>query len=446
MDLPVLTAVTGAVWESRLVTELDGGAHGVTVVRRCVDLADLLSAAAAGTARAVLLSHDLRRLDRDSVAGLHAAGMAVVGLVDPGTRALGGASASGDAQPEERLRQLGVRHVLAADAGAAAITEAVQRAVAELASEPDSPEYAATRPSAAFPHSDPGMPAITPDMFPPLGRVLAVWGPTGAPGRTTVAVGVADETSRLGIPTLLIDADVYGGVIAQVLGLLDESAGLAAACRQAGAGSLDINGLASLAWQVNPALRVLTGIARSDRWPELRPAALEFVLDTCRRLAPLTIVDCAFNIEQDEELAYDTAAPRRNGATLTILERADGVLCVSGADPVGVQRSVRALGELRDTLPDTSPRLVVNRVRGGVVSGDPRTEITSAFSRFAGIEPWWFLPDDPAGLDEALAGGRTLADVAPASPLRLAVRELAAALSGAQLPAKGRKWRPVRST
>ena len=61
------------------------------------------------------------------------------------------------------------------------------------------------------------------------GRVVAVWGPAGAPGRTTVAIGVADEAARLGVSTLLADADPYGGTVAQTLGLLDESAGLALA-------------------------------------------------------------------------------------------------------------------------------------------------------------------------------------------------------------------------
>ena len=38
---------------------------------------------------------------------------------------------------------------------------------------------------------------------------------------TTVAVGLADEAAELGIlyRTLLVDADVYGGVVAQVLGV-----------------------------------------------------------------------------------------------------------------------------------------------------------------------------------------------------------------------------------
>ena len=69
-----------------------------------------------------------------------------------------------------------------------------------------------------------------------------MWGPTGAPGRTTVAVGLATELARSGVHTLLADADVYGGVVAQVLGFLDEAPGLAAAVRLANNGQLDLAG------------------------------------------------------------------------------------------------------------------------------------------------------------------------------------------------------------
>ena len=57
-SVPVLT-VTGARWESELVAAVENGALGVAIVRRCVDLIDLLAAATSGTARAVLLSADL---------------------------------------------------------------------------------------------------------------------------------------------------------------------------------------------------------------------------------------------------------------------------------------------------------------------------------------------------------------------------------------------------
>lgn len=426
MALQVFTAVTGAAWESELVGALDREDHGVTVVRRCVDVADLLAAATTGTGQAALLSAELRRLDGTTVARLTAAGVAVVGLVEPG-----------DARAAERLRQLGVVRVLPADAE----PEAIARALREAVTGAPPAGHDIGDPRAALPAL--GVPPEASAQPAGRGRVVAVWGPTGAPGRTTVAVGLADEAARLEVPTLLVDADVYGGVVAQVLGLLDESPGIAAAARQATAGTLDVAALARLAWALSPQLRVLTGLARADRWPELRPQGVGVVLEQARRLAALTVVDCAFSLEEDEELAFDTAAPRRNGATLTVLEAADEVLCVSGADPVALQRTVRALAELREVLPGVEPLVVVNQLRRGPVPGDARREIAAALSRFAGREVRAFLPDDRRATDAALAAGRTLAEVAAGSPLRTGLRALAAELGGVPRPA-GRRARRSR--
>lgn len=429
MSLPVLTAVTGAVWEARLVGELATQDHGLTVVRRCVDLADLLSVASTGAARAVLLSADLRRLDRESVSRLAAARVAVVGLVDPG-----------DTAAQQRLRQLGITHVLPADAGPALIAGAVREAVLDLSTGADARSQDLGDPRAVLPDLGDAAP---PDMASAgSGHIVAVWGPTGAPGRTTVAVGVADEAARLGAGCLLVDADVYGAAVGQALGLLDESPGLAAACRHAANGALDAAGLARLAWAVAPRLSVLTGITRPERWPELRPSSLEVVLERARALSPFTVVDCAFCIEQDEEVSYDTVAPRRNAATIAVLAAADTVLCVAGADPVSLQRAVRALAQLRDVLPEVSPRIVVNRVRRNVVPGDARREIEAALRRFAGVQVAAFLPHDQAAADLALGSGRTLGDVAGRSPLRTALRELASQLSGRGVPSgRGRAGR-----
>jgi Flp pilus assembly CpaE family ATPase len=429
MALQVFTAVTGAAWESELVGALDRADHGVTVVRRCVDVSELLAAAATGTGQAALLSGELRRLDGDAVSRLDAAGVAVVGLVDPG-----------DERAAERLRRLGVRVVLPADAEPEVIARALRDAVAGASRGGRD----VADPAAALPVL--GAPAEPEEQPSGRGRVVAVWGPTGAPGRTTVAVGMADEAARLGISTLLVDADVYGGVVAQVLGLLDESPGLAGAARQASTGGLDGAALLRLAWTVRPHLRVLTGLARADRWPEVRPRAVASVLEEARRLADLVVVDCSFSLEDDEELSFDTAAPRRNGVTLAVLENADTVLCVSGADPVALQRSIRGLDELLDALPEVDPVLVVNQVRRGPVAGDPRREIGEALQRFAGREVRFFLPADRRATDAALASGRTIAEVAGASPLRTALRAMTASLVGVPEPLPGRtRWRQRRA-
>jgi MinD-like ATPase involved in chromosome partitioning or flagellar assembly len=428
--VPVLTAVSDAQWEADLVSALRGSDHGVTVVRRCVDLADLLAVAASGLARAVVLSADLRRLDRDALVRLAVAKVAVVGLV-----------AAGDESAERRLRQLGIDHVLAHDAGPVQVTAAVVAAVAELAAAParGRPVRDLGDPASALP-DPPEQPGPAEDLTAGLGRLVAVWGPTGAPGRTTVAVNVAAELAEFGETVLLVDADTYGGVVAQSLGLLDESPGLASACRQANAGSLDVPALSRLAVEVRPGLRVLTGVSRADRWPELRPAALDVVLRLARQLASVIVADCGFCLETDEELAYDTAAPRRNGATLAVLDAADTVIAVSAADPVGLQRYVRALADLGEAVPDRTPLTVVNRLRKGVVGpGDPRREIAGALERYAGVSTVHVIPEDREALDAAMAAGRSLAESAPSSAARRAIRDLAASLIGRRPPTSRRR-------
>jgi MinD-like ATPase involved in chromosome partitioning or flagellar assembly len=426
VSVPVLTAVTGASWEAALVAGLERTPTGITVVRRCVDLADLLAAASTGTARAALLSAELRRLDRDALSRLAAAHVAVVGLYTPG-----------DEQAETRLRQLGVVHVLAADAPPAELAAAVSAALGEQAIADDAASAAWSRPMDGLPAGD--APAVAePVVEPGTGRLVAVWGPTGAPGRTTVAVGVATELASAGTPTLLADADVYGGVVAQVLGFLDEAPGLAAAARLANNGQLDVPALAGAAVVAAPDLRVLTGISRADRWPELRPAALEQVWELARSLAAVTVVDVGFCLEQDEELSFDTAAPRRNGATVATLLAADVVLAVGSADPVGMQRLVRGITGLREAAPGVLPRVVVNRVRRSAVGADPEAQLAEALERYAGVRDVAFVPDDREAMDASLLQARALCEVSPDSPARRALAGIAASLLGRPAPKRKR--------
>ena len=50
-------------------------------------------------------------------------------------------------------------------------------------------------------------------------RVIAVWGPHGAPGRSTVAIQLAVEVTRSGQTCALIDADTVAPSLALLLGL-----------------------------------------------------------------------------------------------------------------------------------------------------------------------------------------------------------------------------------
>ena len=445
MSLPVVCAGAGAEWEARLIAELASPSAPLTVTRRCVDVIELVAVAALGHSVAALLDPRLRHLDPDVVERLRAAAVVPVGLT--------GADHSGDI---EVLRAVGIDHVVPADAPAAVIAEVVLTAIADLGTGEDlverafsDPMHASGRlivPAASTASGSTGPlgsldeRAADPPQPAERGRVIAVWGPSGSPGRTMLATNLADALARRGLGTMLIDADVYGGVIASTLGLLDESPGLAAACRQAQSRRLDAAGLAALAWQVSPTLRVLTGLSRADRWPELRSSALEDVLMVCRELTEVTVLDVGFCLESDEELSFDSTAPRRNGATLAALACADVVLIVGSADPIGIQRLARGMTELREIELRAELTVVLNRVRAGAAGRDPAAELTAALQRFVGLQASALLPFDLDAADRAVSLGKTLAEVAPASPLTRAVANLADRFAGpARLPTGGRR-------
>jgi Flp pilus assembly CpaE family ATPase len=454
MSRSVVTAVSDR-WESSLVTTLERGTDA-QIARRCPDLADLLAVAGSGLAQVAMVSADLRGLDRTALDHLRESLVSVVGIYPPG-----------DEIAELHLRQLGISTVIPADADAKVLQEVLDsletagspqsRHAAEAGTGPGpetgwfaqgpGPREGSGRAggpgpppsggSSAQPGPGGGEDAVNKDLAVP-GSIIAVWGPAGAPGRTTVALNLASELARLGQPTLLVDADTYGGCVAQSLSLLDEAPGLAAATRSADQGSLDLAVLARLAPEVCEGLRVLTGIPKAERWPELRAAPLEHVLTLTRRLVRFTVIDCGFSLEDDEELSYDTLAPRRNAATLTSLSVADRVVAVGSADPIGLQRLVRGLQEL-GTVAGPSPTVVVNRVRASAVGPRPERRIREALTRFAGVDDVRFVPDDPATLDDALLTGRLLAESAPDSAVRLSLLGIASEICGVPTEHLGRR-------
>lgn len=426
----VVTAVTHRD-EAQFVRALES-APDLVLVRRCADLAELLSVGAAGLARVAVVSPDLRGLDRDALRHLAGHGVRVAGLV-----------ASHDEEGERRLRQLGVATIVRADDDPGALAS-VLTSLAGSTTTGGAP--VAGDVGAAPGRSIGEAPTDTPDDDAPRPAVVTVvWGPTGAPGRTTLATTLAAVLAGAGVRALLVDLDTWGASVAQVLGLVDEAPGVAAAARASEQGTLDVPALARLAPEVVPGLRVLTGLPRADRWPELRAAAVEDVLRLTRQVAEHVVVDAGFAIEDDEELSYDTAAPRRNAATLAALEAADHLVVVGSADPVGLQRLVRAVQEVA-VVPSPPPTVVVNRVRASVAGPRPERAIREVLDRFAGLERVRFLPSVPDDCDAALLAGRALTEAAPHSPLVAGVADLAAELDPRVAPAStGRARRRGRA-
>jgi MinD-like ATPase involved in chromosome partitioning or flagellar assembly len=256
--------------------------------------------------------------------------------------------------------------------------------------------------------------------------VIAVWGAAGAPGRSTVAIGLAAELARGGGRIALVDADSHAPSIALALGLADEAPGFAAACRQAELGTLTTSELTRIAAPVSVpggTIDVLTGINRPSRWPELGEKRVAAALAVCRTWADHTIVDVSASLERDEEIVSDLMdGPRRNAATLAALREADLVVAVAAADPLGISRFLRGYSELRAAVGVTPVAVVVNRLRTGSLGIDARGQVRRTLERFAGIRDIWFLPADGRAADAALLTARPIADAAPRSPLTQAMR------------------------
>jgi MinD-like ATPase involved in chromosome partitioning or flagellar assembly len=259
--------------------------------------------------------------------------------------------------------------------------------------------------------------------------VVTVWGPGGAPGRTSIAIAIAAELGAAGVYAALGDADTHGASIAPALGLLDEAPGFAAACRLAGAGALTRDEFERIG-QFHRGSRggfwALTGLGRPSRWPELSGERVSGAIAAARDWVDVLVLDTAAPLEQDEQLSSDLAAPRRNAATLEALRAADHVVAVAAADPIGLARFLRTHAELLELTEAATVTVVVNKVRASAVGPGAAGQVRQTLSRFGGIDDPVLVPWDLAAFDAAILGGRSLTDAAPRSAARLAIRELVA--------------------
>jgi MinD-like ATPase involved in chromosome partitioning or flagellar assembly len=384
----VLLAAAGEPWEAPALRLLDG--QGLVVLKRCVDLADLLASAATGQADVAVVSGELGGLDADAVMRLLRDDVRCV--------AVGGT--------QDALTRIGV---------VAVVDET------ELTTLPDVVGSAGVRALVVDP--DP-LPDPSPPPIGAPGRVVAVHGPAGAPGRTTLAIGLAAQHAQLGQPCVLLDADPYGGAVAQHLGVLDEVSGLLAAARLVNSGSLDAESFARCRRVVADRLEVLTGLPRPDRWVEARPGVLDAVLERAAEVGDV-VVDTGFSLEDDSELGRPLS---RNQLTLDAVAAADEVVVVGSAEPTGLARLARTLVELRDST-SAPVTVVVNRMRDSL--GWSRRDIVGMVEGYVRATGVHFLPEDRPTTDKALVAGRSVVELGD-SPLRRALTDVHAAVFARQ--------------
>lgn len=472
----VLLALTGE--DAAIVRALDAAGSGLSVVRRCGDVAELLSAALAGLARLAVLDTGFDDLDRTVLDRLERCGVAGVLLVDDDEErrwdAAGWATMSRRADPamlRARLQLIarrgggeaapalppagppaapdpfgapadppgarmpgppgGARPAFAPGGGQPAFAPGGGRPIAGSDADGRPPAPAPERDGSARARAEgtagrhpPGSPPDTgaETAQPREGRLAVVWGPHGAPGRTTVAASLAHGLARAG-GSVLVDADVEAPSLVQVLGLPEDSSSLATAARLASHSRLDTESLVGLLVPVGPDHSLLSGLGRSGRWRELPPSPMADVWAGCREVAAWTVVDIAGGPLEDEVDDY-TLEPGRDALAASLVRSADVVVIVGAADPVGVRRLLQLVGQFDEgERPAGRIEVVVNRVRASAAGPSPERAVREALARFGGLEEVTLLPEDPVA-DQCLLAGCSVLDGAPGSALGRALAVL----------------------
>lgn len=249
------------------------------------------------------------------------------------------------------------------------------------------------------------------------GRFFCVTGAAGAPGRTTIAFNLAMESADLGHSTLLAEIDRAGGTLAQQLGLLNSVSTLNRALNT----RLPIS-------QIAPAVagnfHVLTAPLQSVMVADLDPELVSGLWERARSEFEISIVD----VGSIGDLNEITNGKRRVERLLVdALVKSDGVLVVVTPDPQSVARTLRALDALRAEIPDIPIQLVANRVpqksgRGNRDSFSVMDAVGAFAERSLKIHQ---IPLDFDLFGRALNQGRAIAELAPRSPARKAIRQLA---------------------
>lgn len=379
-----LVTVAGDVdAETRFVTAM-AARSDADVVFRCVDRVELIAAIRGAAPDLVVVAGCPPWLDRETCDEAVAAQVAMVGL-----------AGDGDA---ERLARLGIL-VLPQDT-------APERVLAVPSSEEALPQA----------------PAQLARSVGPRGRTVAVWGPKGAPGRSTIAIEIAAELAATEPRTVLVDADTYGGDLAQLLGIAEELPTIVWASQAAARGD-DPDRVVARSRRAGPRGPVLVpGITRSDLWRDVREYAWRQLVASLRDEFAHVVIDTGFCIEED-------LADGRNAVARDAVAGADSVVAVCRCDAVGLKTFLWAYRTLAVLVDPDRVFVVANRV----VPGE-EAQVADLLRRHAGKRPVAYVPEDAALFRAALAKGSAVRDLAPSSPVVRSVRAVAAALGGKPRP------------
>jgi len=375
----VLLAIGNPERERQLLTALREG--GWTIAERCLDGPSLVQQAVVGNVDVVLASAGLHRLTGESLIAVREAGVPMLLL-----------AGAGEAEAYD-----GLSYVLPAASDGPVIIAALHEAIRRGA--------VASQATA----DNPSTPTGVEHGYRGNSEVIALVSGKGAPGTTTVAIGLAAVLGARGGSVLLIDGDLRGGAVCPYLDL-DPRRGLAGLS----VGPVDRPEGVLDELQDGPGFSILTGIER--------PEAQE-------RLTSERIAGAASALQERFDVILIDAGETLSGVTSAVgaafLRSAERILLVTTADLLGLWNARAALRFVTESLgvPSEATCAVINRRNGRGEYGPLEVE------RALGIRVVGAIPED------LRAARRARADQAPITATggkaARALAELASRLAGA---------------
>jgi MinD-like ATPase involved in chromosome partitioning or flagellar assembly len=362
----------------------------------------LVEQAARGDVDAALASSDLHRLSAATLTALHQARLPVVLLAE--------------SVGIERYR--GLAHLLPAASADADVPQALRKALARGPNYGPSPEAGRSE----------GSRGGVAESENPGGRVIAVVSGKGAPGVTTLAIGLAGALANRGRRVVLVDADLRGGNVVGYLDL-DPRRGLLGLTFGGNGASEEARLEEEL--QEGPGFMVLAGVERPDSRHNVSPELVTVALTTLKALFEDIVVDVG-----------EVVGGISPSTTDAILRSADRVLLVAGADLVALWNARSAVRYLREGLgiTDETVAVVLNRKEGREQYAAREVE------RALGLSVFGMVREDRRAARRAIERQLPITAVRgrTARELRALASRLAVAVPAAA-PRRKRRWfRPLK--
>lgn len=226
----------------------------------------------------------------------------------------------------------------------------------------------------------------------PKGIIIAVYGTSGAPGRTTTTINVAAELAH-DASVVILDADLNAPSIAHSLGLAVDGSSLSALARLRARGTLTPVHLTEVAYDGPHGLKILTGLSSTHRWREAAPSTVEAIIDVCRQTWDYTIIDLhAPNLDPVDD--FHRSAVHRDHVLARVLTNADGILVVTRADAVGLHRFSESWEWLENLVPNTRKIIAANMAQRERTGSEPRQAIALALATTIPGESLSVIPAD----------------------------------------------------